>query len=160
MFIISSCLCPIHRSQVLSPEWRCSWSSADRRYSNYIWVINNCTAYRGATYIRGLTIYYKTHKGTTAKASILLMIIQLNYKFDEYWLIDVAVIDLVHKSHNTPVLYPTMHNSEQKCAHLLWNRWIVWFVRLVYYNGVIFKLILWINILSTYHVKLLSGECR
>ena len=25
----------------LSWEWRCSWSSADRRCSNYIWVINN-----------------------------------------------------------------------------------------------------------------------
>ena len=35
------CLCPIHWSQVLSREWRCSWGSADRRCSNYIWVINN-----------------------------------------------------------------------------------------------------------------------
>ena len=34
-----SCLCPIYWSQVLSREWRCSWSSADRRCSNYIWVI-------------------------------------------------------------------------------------------------------------------------
>ena len=43
MILISSCsrLCPIHWSQVLSWEWRCSWSSADRRCSNYIWVINN-----------------------------------------------------------------------------------------------------------------------
>ena len=29
----------------LSREWRCSWSSADRRCSNYIWVINNSIAY-------------------------------------------------------------------------------------------------------------------
>ena len=28
----------IHWSQVLSREWRFSWSSADRRCSNYIWV--------------------------------------------------------------------------------------------------------------------------
>ena len=35
------CLCPIHWSQVLSPSWRCSWSSTDRQCSNYIWVINN-----------------------------------------------------------------------------------------------------------------------
>ena len=35
----------IHWSQVLSGEWRCSWSSADRRCSNYIWVINNLIAY-------------------------------------------------------------------------------------------------------------------
>ena len=33
-------------------EWRCSWSSADRRCSNYIWVINNFIAYQGASYIR------------------------------------------------------------------------------------------------------------
>ena len=49
MFLVSSCscLCSIHWSQVLSREWRCSWSSADRRCwanrrcSNYIWAINN-----------------------------------------------------------------------------------------------------------------------
>ena len=31
MFLVSSCscLCPIQWSQVLSREWRCSWSSAD-----------------------------------------------------------------------------------------------------------------------------------
>ena len=47
MCLISSCscLCPMHWSQVLSWEWRCSWSSADRRCSNYIWVINNFIAY-------------------------------------------------------------------------------------------------------------------
>ena len=46
----------IHWSQVLSWEWRCSWSSADRRCSNYIWVINNFIAYKGGTYIRGFTV--------------------------------------------------------------------------------------------------------
>ena len=40
-----SCLCLIiHWSQAFSREWRYSWSSADRRYSNYIWVINNFIA--------------------------------------------------------------------------------------------------------------------
>ena len=48
--------CPIHWSQVLSREWRCSWSSAERRCSNYIWMINNFIASQGVTYIRGLTI--------------------------------------------------------------------------------------------------------
>ena len=59
MFLISSCscLCPIHLSQLLRQEWRCSWSSADRRCSNCIWVINNLIAYLGATYMRGLTVY-------------------------------------------------------------------------------------------------------
>ena len=51
-----SCLRPFQWSQLLSWEWRCSWSSADRRCSNYIWVINNFIAYQGATYIRGFTV--------------------------------------------------------------------------------------------------------
>ena len=57
MSLISSCscLCPIHWSQVLCREWRCSWSSADRRCSNYIWVMNKIIAYQDATYIRGFT---------------------------------------------------------------------------------------------------------
>ena len=41
-----SCLCPIHWSQVLSWEWRCSWSSANRQCSNCISVINKFIAYR------------------------------------------------------------------------------------------------------------------
>ena len=49
-------LCPIHWSQVLSQEWKCSWSSADKRCSDYIWVNNLFIAYQGATYIRGLTV--------------------------------------------------------------------------------------------------------
>ena len=58
MFLVSSCSClrSIHWSHVLSWEWRCSWSSADRRCSNYIWVINKFIAYKGATYIRGFTV--------------------------------------------------------------------------------------------------------
>ena len=57
MTLISSCSClfSIHWNQVISWEWRCSWSSADRRCSNYIWVINDFIAL-GATYIRGLTV--------------------------------------------------------------------------------------------------------
>ena len=39
-----SYLCRIPWSQMLSREWRCSWSSADRRCSNYIWVIDNLIA--------------------------------------------------------------------------------------------------------------------
>ena len=46
-------------SQVLSREWRCSWSSTDR-HSNYIWVINNFIAYQGAAYIIVLTVMVVT----------------------------------------------------------------------------------------------------
>ena len=35
-----SCLCTIYWNQVLSWEWWCSSSSADRQCPNYIWVIN------------------------------------------------------------------------------------------------------------------------
>ena len=48
-------LCPIHWSQVLSREWRCSWSTADSRCSNYIWVIHNYIANYGVSFI-GLTV--------------------------------------------------------------------------------------------------------
>ena len=41
-----SCLCAIYWSHILSGEWICSWSNADRRCSNYIWVINNLVAYQ------------------------------------------------------------------------------------------------------------------
>ena len=44
-------------AQVLSREWGCKWSSAGRRCSNYIWVINNFNDYLGAPYIRNLTVY-------------------------------------------------------------------------------------------------------
>ena len=58
MFLIlpQLCCCSIHWSQVLSREWRCSWSNTDRRCSNYIWVINNFIAHKGAPYIRGLRV--------------------------------------------------------------------------------------------------------
>ena len=58
MFLVSSCscLCPIQWIQVSSGEWRCSWSSADRRCSSYIWVIDNFIAYWSASYVRDLTV--------------------------------------------------------------------------------------------------------
>ena len=62
MLLVSycSCLYPIRWSQVLSWEWRCSWSSADRRCSNYVLVINNLIAYQSASYIRDLTVIHCT----------------------------------------------------------------------------------------------------
>ena len=67
MFPVSSCDClyPIRWSQVLSREWRCSWSSADRRCSNNIWVINNFIAYWSASYIRDLTVGVVTPHGSS-----------------------------------------------------------------------------------------------
>ena len=39
LVLSSSCLCAIRWYYMLNREWRCSWSSADRWCSNYIWVI-------------------------------------------------------------------------------------------------------------------------
>ena len=59
MILVSCCrcLCPINWSQVLNRSWRRSWSSADRRCSNYIWMIDKFIAYLGLSYIRDLTVY-------------------------------------------------------------------------------------------------------
>ena len=51
------CFCPIHWSQVFSRVWRCSWSSADRQCTNYIWVINkNYQQFKKNNHIMPLTI--------------------------------------------------------------------------------------------------------
>ena len=57
MCLVSLCsfLCPIHWIQVLSREWRCSWSSADRPCPNCVWMINNFVA-EGPSYINGLKV--------------------------------------------------------------------------------------------------------
>ena len=83
MFLVSSCccLCPIHWSQVLSWEWRCSWSSADRRCSNYIWVTNNFIAYKGVSYIRDFTVFIKRGCWNWNSSKILTCIIGI------YWFI-------------------------------------------------------------------------
>ena len=57
MFLVSdwSCFCTIYWNHMLSGEGRCSWCSADRWCSNYIWVINNLI-YQSALYIGDLTL--------------------------------------------------------------------------------------------------------
>ena len=48
--------CAIYWSHVLSWAWRCSWSIANRRCPNYIWVINNFIAYQGASNIKDFMV--------------------------------------------------------------------------------------------------------
>ena len=76
MVVISSwiCLCPIYWSRMLSREWRCSWSSADRRCFNYIWVINNLVAYKGASYIRDLTVLLIFSQATLLRSSKIILL--------------------------------------------------------------------------------------
>ena len=78
MILVSSCncLCPIHWNQGSNQEWRCSWSSADRRCSNYIWVINKFTAYKGVSYIRGLTVTYEQSISNTLSEFSRLQLIE------------------------------------------------------------------------------------
>ena len=61
MFLVlsCSCLCPLHSSQMLCREWRYNWSSAVRRWLNYIWMTNNCCAYWGGSYNRCLNVISK-----------------------------------------------------------------------------------------------------
>ena len=40
-FILLPILALSIKASSLHREWKCSWNSADRRCSNYIWVINN-----------------------------------------------------------------------------------------------------------------------
>ena len=50
---------PVTSAQFRFRARQCSWSSADRRRSNYIWVINNIIAYKAPAYITGLNVVLK-----------------------------------------------------------------------------------------------------
>ena len=107
MFLVYSCSClrSIQWSQALSWEWRCSWSSADRRCSNYIWVINKFIAFWGATYIRGFTVV--CHKELAiSQIPWCTCPISHNAPFRT---------EMYYKSHTVSVPNPTIHHSEQKC---------------------------------------------
>ena len=60
MILVLSCswLCPLHWSQVLSREWRCSWSSADRQCSNYIWATNSLLPTKVRLILEDLQCFY------------------------------------------------------------------------------------------------------
>ena len=89
---------PIYWSQVLSGEWRCSWSNADRRCSNYIWVTNNLIAYWSASYVRDLMVYgigyhcvcrwLSTKMCSLKKVPMIRNCILLAMKLDSKWLME------------------------------------------------------------------------
>ena len=104
----------LYWSHVLSWEWRCSWSSADRRCSNYIWVINNLIAHQGATYIRDLTVLHFHHINFWKNVILLPQ-----YPYIDMPSSDALSIDLSHKSHNTLDKYHTMHHFvTEMCTHV------------------------------------------
>ena len=64
-------VCSVQWSQTLSREWRCSLSSADRRCSNYIWVVDDFIAYYGSSYIKGLTVV-QSNRGSNEISCVIL----------------------------------------------------------------------------------------
>ena len=67
---------------------------------------------------------------TTSKSYLttlgLLMSTSMNMVMYKWlvWTSDVVIYVEMHKSHNVPVPYPTMHHSEQKCAHFC-SEWCI-----------------------------------
>ena len=96
-----SCLGPIHWSPVLSREWRCSWSSAYRRCSNYVWVIDNFIALSDASYIRGLTVTWNVSE----------------------WMVDGWMTGWIHTSHKSynATLYKVVHRGIFDALRDLWD---------------------------------------
>ena len=95
------CLCPIHWSYVLSREWS-SWSSANRRCSNYIWVISNYIAYQGVTYIRVLTVNGVSGANKTTTKRTLCTCVVGKY---------CTQISLYRKNANNPVHIHTIREA-------------------------------------------------
>ena len=71
---------------MLSQLWRCSWSSADRRCSNYIWVINNSIAYKGVTYTRGFTVVVFQNIFISAPEALHIVMLIYTQYLEIFWL--------------------------------------------------------------------------
>ena len=64
-------------------------------------------------------------------------------------------IHLIHKSHNAPVPYPTMHHSEQKCAHFCSQWWIMG-----YGKGALWEMCDWSIVLTCSETGILKVSNR
>ena len=49
---------------------------------------------------------------------------RFGFRSKYHWSFNEDPIDQTHKSHNAPASYPTMHHSEQKCAHFC-SKWCI-----------------------------------
>ena len=87
-----SCLCRIRWSLVLGREWKCSWSSADRRCSNHICVINKIVVDQGAIYIRCLTVRASILGHHWFRLRPMACFVRKQY-LDQCWLIVGNVLD-------------------------------------------------------------------
>ena len=124
MFLIlsHSCLCPFYWSHVLSWIWRCSWSSADRWCSNYIWVINNLIVHKCASYIRDLTV-------CTQKCCVLFCCgYILSIIYGSVWSILFTHICMIYSAGSVKQpwriwvkLTHSKHNTAPGCMHISWG---------------------------------------
>ena len=109
MSLVSSCSClsTIYWSQVLSREWRCSWSSADRRCSNYVWMVNIFIAYQGATYIINLTVnslqandaIWWHRSGSTLAYLMACCLTAPSHYLNQHWLVIKGLLWHTHGSY-------------------------------------------------------------
>ena len=129
MLLVSSCSClyPIRWSQVLSWEWRCSWSSTDRRCSNYIWVINSLTAYQSASYIRDLTVPFIAPRGWDATYNEILM------SLISTWYISHA-LNMARNPNISSMMNLNLHGSFRLCYYTKGKYLIVEIASYVYLN--------------------------
>ena len=108
MFLVSSCscLCATYWSQVISQEWRYSWSSADRGCSNYIWVIKIVLPTE-VSYIRGLTV--------VLFATIVFIFLGLKSEYSQITKLNNITIDVFADSlpslTNTNTLYCVLNGQ-------------------------------------------------
>ena len=129
MFLLSSCSClrAICWGQVLSREWRYSWSSFVRWCSNCIWAINNLIAYWGATYIRGLMVYIDGWVRDFGNSSALAMeLLQPCTKSTIcLYYSDVIMDAMPSRITGVSIVYPTVRPSAHKNIKAL-RHWALW----------------------------------
>ena len=132
MLLVSSCSClyPIRWSQVLSWEWRCSWSNADRRCSNYIWVINNLIGYQSASYIRDLAVCEKKlckHTESTRPMGSEEYLIKLCFKTLQNGIFRLVTVKPMHKTGWTNGTINMVHSPGNRGWSVLLGHFLVHF---------------------------------
>ena len=121
MFLVQSCSClrPIHWSHVSIGKWKCSWSSTERRCSNYIWVINNVIAYYGVTYIRGLKkVQFEASTSYAYISSSLSTPLNHSWVFC-FYILQLRKYDLL----STPIMLHSLHKAPNKQTTIFWLCW-------------------------------------
>ena len=125
MFLVSSCsfLCPFHWNQMLSRERRCSWSSADRRCSNYICVVFSLIVHLSALHIRDLTVCNKPGFYQSFTCSVELFWGNIRHKL-------LSVISPASK-----VMFIYMLSSQGITPIIWWMKIKYWFGNMYIYSS-------------------------